>query len=443
MLKRKMMSELLKWKDNPEKKCLLIKGARQVGKTYIVNEFAKTYPHYIYINFEISPRLKRIFEGDLDIDTLVTEITLRFRDVPLLPKKTLIFLDEIQSCPGARTALKSFSLDGRFDVIASGSLMGLNYREVSSYPVGYEEAIDMHSLDFEEFLWAMGTPEESVSSIASDLRGKKPLSAFAAEEMSRMLRLYLVVGGMPDAVDSFARHRDLGKVLAIQRKIVSGYMDDIAKYARYSDKDKARACLRSVPEQLGGRFRYSGVDGKANVGSRMYGSGLEWLVDAGIVFRCLNLDAPTQPLALNKRFSVFKLFMWDPGLLASMLDDGLAVAIVEGEAHANLGAVAENFVASEIGRRGIEPTYFEKKGKNRDMEVDFVIGMGPGVAAIEVKSGKGMESKSLERAMSGVYGVPRGILLGGDGVSSDERGVERYPLYAAAFIFPDRSGYRF
>jgi len=204
VLKRKISDTLLEWKNTPKKKCLLVKGSRQVGKTFIIEDFAKkNYGNYIYINFEISPRMKNVFEGDLDVDSLIRNLSIRFPRVKFEPGNLIIFLDEIQSCPNARVSLKSFSLDGRFDVVASGSLLGLNYKEVSSYPVGYETEIEMRSLDFEEFLWALGISDEVITYVAETIREKKPIDNSVLEKMEEYYKQYAVVGGMPAAVNKF------------------------------------------------------------------------------------------------------------------------------------------------------------------------------------------------------------------------------------------------
>lgn len=246
-MRRKMMDILLDWKAEPKKNPLLIRGARQVGKTYVVNEFSKSYPNYIYINFEEEADLKRIFEGNLDINTLIMNISMQFIDKRLEPGKTLIFIDEIQACPNARTALKFFAIDGRFDIIASGSLLGMTLKEVSSYPVGYEDAVDMYSMDFEEFLWALGASPELIEHIASKIDGKQSLENAVLDSMDEYFRWYMIVGGMPAAVSDFAANRDFGRVRRIQRKIVDGYMSDISKHASGVARTRAKECLGSVP----------------------------------------------------------------------------------------------------------------------------------------------------------------------------------------------------
>lgn len=439
MLKRKISDALIRWKNDPERKSLLVRGARQVGKTFIIDDFArKNYENYIYINFELSPSMKSIFEGDLDTDTIIEGIEYKLKK-QAVPGKTLIFLDEIQSCPSARTAMKSFTIDRRYDVIASGSLLGLNYKEVSSYPVGYESDMILHPMDFEEFLWAVGVNEKKISKVSDLLNNKKPLNGVTLEAFDDHFRKFMAVGGMPEVVRTYAETGDMERVLLRQREIVEKYRSDIAKYAYGKDRTNARLCLDSVAGQIGRRFRYSEVEEKNNVGSREYGSGLEWLYDSGITQWCYNVTEPASPLSVNRKFNLFKIYMWDTGLLSSMMEDDVALSVIhDNYDNINIGRLAENAVAGIIGRKNIMTTYFEIKSS---LEVDFVLSLGGKITAIEVKSGKNTKSRSLDILMSDVYKVPRGIKLERTNTYVDEKGVEHYPLFAAAFIFPDNTPY--
>ncbi|MCL2890780.1 MAG: AAA family ATPase [Methanomassiliicoccaceae archaeon] len=437
MLRRKITDRLLKWKNTHDKNCLLVKGPRQVGKTFIIDDFArKNYENYIYINFELMPEKKDIFKGDLDADTLVREMSMHFPGVKFEPKNLLIFLDEIQSCPNARVSLKSFSLDKRFDVIASGSLLGLNYKEVSSYPVGYETPVEMRSLDFEEFLWAFGVSEDVISYVSDAIMEKSPISDSALNKINEYYRRYAVLGGMPAVVNRFLETNSYSEAFSVQKEIIEGYMDDISKYAPKDSKSKIRNTLRSIPAQLAKdnkRFRYSDIaKRKPGEGSREYGGSLSWLYDAGIVSFCYNLQEPHAPLATNIREDCFKVYMHDTGLLLSMMEPGAAVAVHNGDIRTNKGAIAENLTAEELSKNGITLTYFEKKSK---IEVDFIVNPDGVVAALEVKSGNNTKAKSLDSVMSEKYGVERGMKLEKTNVYVDEKGVEHYPLFAAAFLF--------
>jgi predicted AAA+ superfamily ATPase len=438
MLRRKMTDILMRWKESHENECLLVMGARQVGKTFIVEDFAKkNYKNYIYMNFELNPSLKDIFKGSLNVDDLIIEISSKFRNVRLAPGETLIFLDEIQSCPRARVSLKSFALDGRFDVIASGSLLGVSLREVSSYPVGYEMQIWMHSLDFEEFLWALGVDEAVITHVRECVLEKRPLSQSMNETMSEYFRWHMVVGGMPEAVKSFIKNRDLNAVLSIQNKIIGNYMNDISKYAPKSLKSRAMASLRSVPLQLSRRnkrFMLSAIDSDRPKYTGALENSVEWLHQAGIIEYCNNVCEPVVPLAWNSRTGIYKAYMRDTGLLISMMEAGVSNAVINRDAHINRGAIMENIIAETMIKKGIELFYFERKS---GLEVDFIVNLGGTAAAIEVKSGNNSNSKSLKTVMSEAYKVRRGIKFENSNIFVDDAGVEHYPQFAAAFLLPD------
>jgi predicted AAA+ superfamily ATPase len=437
MLRRKITDHFLKWKNTPNKNCLLVKGPRQVGKTFIIDDFAgKNYSNYIYINFETMPEKKEIFSGDLDTDTLIREMSIHFPKIKFEPGNLLIFLDEIQSCPNARVSLKPFSLDRRFDVIASGSLLGLNYKDVSSYPVGYETQIELRSLDFEEFLWAFGISGDIISYVSESVRKKVPITNSVLNKMNEYYRRYMIIGGMPAAVNKFLDTNSFGEVFSVQRGIIDGYTDDISKYAPKEDKTKIRAALRSIPAQLAKdnkKFCYSDImHSGSGKGSREYGRSISWLYDAGIINYCYNLLEPHAPLATNIRPDCFKAYMHDTGLLVSMMEPGVAIAIHNGDIKVNKGAIAENITAEELSKNGVMLTYFEKSSS---LEVDFILNPEGTVTALEVKSGNNTKAKSLGSVMSEKYGVKRGIKLEKTNIHVDEKGVEHYPLFAVSFLF--------
>jgi predicted AAA+ superfamily ATPase len=431
-VRRKFDDRLLRWKDAKDKTCLLVKGARQVGKTYSIESFGKSnYETYVYINFETDRDACRIFDGNLDADTVVMNLTAKFRDKRLMPGKTLIFLDEIQSCPNARVALKPLAIDGRFDVVASGSLLGLNFGKVSSFPVGYETVVDLNSMDFEEFLWALGYDESFVSNIRSAVVERRPMDEYLLKRMEELFRWHVIVGGMPEAVGKFAETGDFRQVYEIQKKITSGYLDDVTKYA-VGREAKARSCFESIPAQLSKRnkkFVFGEVDGKSGAGVREYESGIRWLLDAGIINCCHNLQEPALPLAVNKRFNVFKIYMKDTGLLTSMMESNVPFALLKGDMAVNEGAIIENAAADAIAKHGYALTYFETKGT---LEVDFVLNIGGVATALEVKSGDNTKSKSLSVVMD-KHGVKKGMKFWRGNIGS-EGDVECYPLFALAFI---------
>jgi hypothetical protein len=431
MLKRKMSEQLLDWKKNPNRRCLLVKGARQVGKTYIIDVFAKAhYKHYVRINFDEMPALRAIFDGDLDVETLIKQISLRVPNVELVPEETLIFLDEIQNCPRARTALKFLAIDRRFDVIASGSMLGINYRDVPSYPVGYVDQLEMHSLDFEEFLWANGIKPSSIDDIREycDKRDTVPIAMH--DKMLEIFKEHIVVGGMPRVVQEFVNTHNFANVLRIQREIISDYTDDIAKYAEGAEKTKARACFLSIPKHLSKdykKFRYSLVERGGT--SRKYGGSLMWLHDAGVISFCHNLASPELPLEGNSKSDAFKVYMRDTGLLMAMLEDGSQADIIDGDLGIYKGAVYENVVADIFCKSGKKLYYFERDNK---LEIDFFIRRNKTATAVEVKSADNTRSKSMISVMEN-HGVERGIKLSSKNVGGTET-VESYPLYMAMFL---------
>lgn len=430
-MKRKIEKDLIEWKDNHDKKCLLVKGARQVGKTYIIDKFAReNYKYYTYINFDENPAYKTIFDGDLDVDTLMKQISLRVPRAQLEPQETILFLDEIQNCPRARTALKFLALDGRFDVVASGSMLGIHYKDVPSYPVGYVDYLDMYSMDFEEFLWANGVKESSVEDIREYFEKREPVPAAMHDKMMELFREYIVVGGMPRVVLEFVNTHNFAKVFKLQKGILSDYTDDIAKYAEGAEKTKARACFLSIPKHLAKdykKFRYSLVEPKATY--RKYGGSLMWLYDAGIINFCYNLSEPALPLEGNARSDIFKVYMRDTGLLVAMLDEGSAEDIIDGNLGIYKGAIYENIIADIFAKKGKKLYYYEKDSK---LEIDFFIRYQKMATAVEVKSAEKATSKSMTSIIQN-HGVKHGIKLSAKNVSGNDT-VESLPLYMAMFL---------
>ena len=431
MLQRKVNDQLLEWKNKSRRMSLLVDGARQIGKTFSIKEFArKQYPHCIYINFDENPAFKEIFDGDLDMGTLIKQITLRIPKVKMVPWHTLIFLDEIQNCPKAQTALKFITQDKRFDCIATGSLLGIKNREISSYPVGHVEHLDMYSLDFEEFLWARNISAQSIADIKEYFIKKKEVPPAMHSRMMELFREYIVVGGMPRVVQEFTDTGNFGSVLKLQQDIISDYAKDIAKYAEGSEKVKARACFYSIPKQLAKdykKFQYSVVEKKST--SRKFAGSLDWLYEAGIINYCYNLRSPELPLEGNAIPDTFKVYMRDTGLLTAMLEDGSQADIIDGNLGIYKGALYENIIADIFGKRGKKLYYFEHRGQ---IEVDFFIRRNSTAEAVEVKSAGNTKSKSMTNIISN-YGVKHGIKLSSNNISVSKT-VDTFPLYMAMFL---------
>lgn len=437
MLKRKITKTLIDWKNEENKQCLLVRGARQVGKTFIIEQFCKeNYESYIYINFELSPTLKDIFNGDLDANTLIMKLEVTFPEIEIKQGKTVLFLDEIQSCPNARVALKSFAMDKRIDVIASGSLLGLYYKEITSYPVGYEKIVDMYPLDFEEFLWAVGIKENLITEVRKRFENKTPIDEYILTQLNKQFKMFLIVGGMPRIVDEYVKEKSLGKVMSLQKSMIEDYKLDVVKYAETTIRQKVLNTFDSIPAQLARKnkkFSYVNIlDGEQNVGERKYSSSIEWLKNAGIINYCYNLTEPAAPLKSNLRLDCFKIYMRDIGLLMSMYEEGIQKDILNDELYINEGAILENVCAEEIKTRYNDVMYYEKKSQ---LEIDFILNIDGVITAIEVKSGNNKQSKSLNSIVNNYKTVSRYIKLEKDtNIYVDDLGIEHYPLFMMMFI---------
>lgn len=431
MLKRKISQEFFAWKQNPERMCLLVKGARQVGKTYSIRQFAKeSYRYFVELNFVENPAYGAIFDGDLDVETLMKQISLRVSGAELIPGETLLFLDEIQLCPRARAALKFLAADKRFDVIASGSMLGINYKDVPSYPVGYVDQLEMHSLDFEEFLWASGVKPESIADIHGYYERGEAVPMAMHERMMELFKEYIVIGGMPRVVQEFVSSHNFANAFRLQKGIINDYMDDIGKYAEGTEKTKARACFLSIPKHLAKdykKFRYSLVEKGGS--ARKFGGSLMWLYDAGIINFCYNLGAPELPLEGNAQSDMFKVYMRDTGLLMAMLEEGSQEDIIDGHLGIYKGAVYENIIADIFTKSGKKLYYYEK---NQQLEIDFFIRRNRVATAVEVKSADNTKSKSLQAVMQH-RGVKSGMKLSAKNIV-EKGAVEHYPLYMAMFL---------
>jgi|LGOV01.1.fsa_nt_gb predicted AAA+ superfamily ATPase len=384
MLRRKIEQKLNDWYLLPKKPALLIRGARQVGKTTSIRKFGKeTYENFIEINFERTPSLKSIFHGDLDADTIIEKMSVSGLG-RLVSGKTLIFLDEIQSCPNARTAIKFLVEDGRFDIVESGSLLGINYEEVSSFPVGYELKTEMHSLDFEEFLWANDIPDSLIEKLRSCFESKTAIDQYIHETILSIMRRYIIVGGMPGVVVKYLESRNIADTILYQKMIVESYRDDISKYAG-NQKAIVKAIFDSIPMQLSGRnkkFKLSFVEEGGSF--RKYEEPLQWLFDAGIASFCYNLNGFNLPLELNEKRRIFKFFMRDTGLLSYMSLGNVQKAILSDNLKINEGALTENMIADLLVKNGYNLHYYDQKGR---VELDFIMVRNNQLTIVEVKSG--------------------------------------------------------
>ena len=318
MLYRKAYDRLLEWKTQPRKKALCIMGARQIGKTTIIRQFGKDqYDCFVEVNFITDTDAAKIFDGNLDANTVITGLTAYTRK-PMIPGKTLVLLDEIQACPNARTAIKFLVEDGRFDYIESGSLLGVRHKEVRSYPVGFEEPYQMYPMDLEEYLWANGVQKSTIQYLKDCYETGMPVTDAIHQTLCKLFYSYIVVGGMPDVVQTFVDTHDIAQVIARQREVLELYRLDIAQYAQGSEKVKIRAIFDSIPSQLNDkkrRFVLAALD--PNGRQLRYADSFNWLCDAGVALPCYNVEEPQPPLMLNEKRNLFKLFMGDTGLLCS------------------------------------------------------------------------------------------------------------------------------
>ena len=436
MLKRKIEQRLTEWKNTPNKKPLIIKGCRQCGKTFSVLEFAKrNYTHVVYLNFFENPDYTSVFAGSLEIDNIIMMLSaLLGKSAVFVPGETVIVLDEIQDCPEARTALKFFRIDGRFDVIGTGSLLGVKGygKEPKSIPVGSETVIDMYPLDFEEFLWANGISDALIQMLKQHLENETPVPEALHNRMRQLLLQYTIVGGMPDAVQTFVDTRQMDEVLRIQRHIVRSYEDDMVKYAERKDKSRIKECFQSIPKQLSKenkKFQYSVV--KKGSTAAKYAGSLQWIEDAGIIARCYNLSITELPLDGNAVEDVFKVYMRDCGLFVSMLEDGTQFDILQGNLFGYKGAIFENLIADIFGKMGRKLYYFHK---DSGLEVDFVIRHHGACTLVEVKAATG-NTKSTKTILRHPekYHVHHAIKLGDYNVGRNEQ-ILTLPLYMAFLL---------
>lgn len=423
MLKRKIEEELIAWKNDSNRKPLVIKGCRQCGKTFIVQKFAEeNYANVVYLNFMQDSDYALAFEGSKRVDDIVMNLSAMIPQSQFVANETCIIIDEIQECPAARTALKFFKMDGRYDIIATGSLLGVkgygerrnssgNESSKTSIPVGYETIIDMYPLDFEEFLWANGISEAIIGKLTECLDSIQPVPEAIHQKMRQLILQYTVVGGMPSVVNTFVNTHNMGRVLAEQRGIVAEYEEDMVKYASDADKPRIRKCFESIPRQLSKeykKFQYSTI--RKGAKASQYTGSIQWIEDAGIITRCRNLTITELPLNGNAIDDCFKIYMADTGLFVSMLDDGTQFDIMQGNLHAYKGAIFENLVADIFTKMKRRLYYFRK---DSGLEVDFVTRYKGECVLVEVKAKDGnIKSSKTILSHPEKYHVNHAIKLG-------------------------------
>ena len=445
MLKRKIESVLAEWRNSESKKPLVIKGIRQCGKTYIVRKFAEeNYESVIYMNFILEPDKKTAFIGNIDVDTIILNLSALIPGSRFINGKTCIILDEIQECREARTALKSFQIDGRFDIIATGSLLGVRGYGKSgknaengqdSIPVGYETVVEMYPLDFEEFLWANGMNDKVIDSVKSCFEKEAAVPEGIHNVMMELLYRYVIVGGLPEVVNKFLETKNIELIYQVQRNLIAEYEEDMIKYADDADKARIRECFESIPKQLARdnkKFQYSVVR-KGGRSSQYIGS-IQWLEDAGLVRRCYNTQITELPLEGNSIKDCFKLYTTDIGLLVAMLDYGTQADILRGNLLGYKGAIFENLMADFLCKSGQKLYYFQKES---GLELDFLVRYKGECVVLEVKAKSG-KAKSLKTVLKNknVYHVNHAIKLGKYNVGREEE-VFTIPLYMG-FLIKDK-----
>ena len=390
LLKRKIDKFLVEWKNSTDKKPLIVKGARQIGKMESIRKFAKNnYKSVIEINFVLQKQYKDIFDDGFEVDTIIKNISLRNPNLEIIPGDTLIFFDELQDCINCATSLKAFKQDGRYDVICSGSLMGINYNEIESNSVGNKEDYEMYSMDFEEFLWAKGYKEEQIESLYQHMKNLTPLSETELSVMFENFKEYMVIGGMPAIVNNFVKNKNYSGTLKMQKQILLDYEEDITKYAGGLKHGKILNVYRKIPVFLGNenkKFQISKVESGAR--NREYVGTIEWLNDAGIINVCYCLEQPELPLGGNYNPDNYRLYFRDTGLLIGSLDEE-AQEDLRNNKNFNTykGAIYENIVGDMLVKQGYK-LYFYKNEKGT-VEMDFFVRDKDSLIPVEVKANDG------------------------------------------------------
>ena len=434
-LKRKIDSFLKQWKEDKNHYPLIVKGARQVGKTESILHFAKeNYSNVVYINFALEKKYINILDDGYDVDSIIKNITFVNNSIAFKEKETIIIFDEIQEYPDIATTLKPFKIDGRFDVICSGSMLGINYNKIHSNSVGYKTDYEMYSMDFEEFLWAKGYKQEYIDNILIHMEQLKPFSDIQLNVYKNLFLDYCVLGGMPAVVKNYISTNSFSNTLNIQRQIMLDYEEDVRKYAIGLDKTKILSVYRSVPSQLAKenkKFQFNKIE--KNARSREYSGCIDWLIDARVIMQCNCLLYPELPLKGNIDESKYKLYYPDTGLLVANLDEEAQEDL---RMNKNLGvykgALYENFVAEAFLKQGLGLFYYKKE--NSSLEEDFFARTKDSLVPIEVKSNSN-KSKSLSSLINNenYHDIHFGIKLGNFNIGFANN-IFTFPYFCSFFI---------
>ena len=431
VMKRIIYNDLIEWKNKKVKKPLIIKGARQVGKTYIIREFAKNnYKNLVEINFERDHEFQELFKQTKTAHDLLQYFELTYMDIQF-DNDTLLFLDEIQACGDAFTALKFLSEDFPCDIICSGSMLGVAVASSSSFPVGYVETWDMYPLTFLEFVDAMGVNPSIIDTIYQSIENNKPIPISIHEKFNQFFKDYIIIGGMPEVVQTYFQTKSYREALLIQRQIVDDYKNDMLKYAHGSERIKARECYDSIPLQLAKenkKFQYKLIKKGGN--ARYYESSLDWLKDSGLIIKTYRLKTPEIPLEINKEPNIFKVYMADTGLLVSQFDEAVIKAFISGNLEHFKGALYENVIAQILHSKKKDSYYFEP---SQSQEIDFVIYYQGNVTPIEVKSSRNTVSTSFHNFIK-TYKPSFAFKFSQKNIGENSQNVCYYPLYTLEFV---------
>lgn len=391
LLERKIDTFLSDWKSNPKRKPLIVKGARQIGKTESIRAFGRVnYDSVLEMNFMLQKKFRNIFNDGYEVDQIIKNISILEPSWKIIPNRTLLFFDELQKCPDCATSLKSFCQDRRFDVICSGSLMGIYYEEIESNAVGYKEDYDMFSMDFEEFLWAKGYSKEQVEDLFAHTLSLKPFSQLEMDTYMGIFRDYMTLGGMPEVVKMYIDNGHFGGTLKLQRQLLKDYEEDITKYAKETDKTKVLAVYSHIPTFLAKenkKFQITKVAKGAR--NREYIGAVEWLKEAGVINVCYCLNNVELPLKGNYDPDFYKIYYHDTGLLIASLDEEAQDDLrVNRNFGTYKGAVYENVVGEMLRKSGYEQLYFYKHD-NPAVEMDFFVRDADSLIPVEVKAKDG------------------------------------------------------
>lgn len=430
MLKRKIASYIREFYDN-SRNALLITGARQTGKTYSIREFGKTFKNFVEINFVDMPEAVNVFAGAKNSNDILLRLSAITR-TPLVKGETLVFFDEVQKCPDIVTAIKFLVDEGSYRYIMSGSLLGVELKDLRSEPVGYMGVKEMFPLDFEEFISNIGINENIINSLREAWENLNTVDNFLHSKLMELFRLYLVIGGMPAAVNKYIESNNLQEVMTVQQDIIRLYKRDIAQYDP-ENKLYIEDIFDLIPPELNAKNkRFIMKRLNENAKFERYHNSFLWLKNAGVAIPVYNVEEPKVPLLLSRSRNLFKLFQNDIGLLAAQYSDGIQLRIITGDNDINFGSIYENAVAQELTAHGLNPYYYNNKKRG---ELDFIVEMGGNVLPIEVKSGKDYQT---HRALSNImgcdeYGIPRAVIFNNDNMKIDGKLVYA-PIYMAMFL---------